>query len=138
MNEDLETMIEKCDNIPDVILVRKKYIKKKGKRNWKLRHLNKDKDYSKSDKKNIKDQDEYEEQYEEFLRDVEENKELRNNINIYKDEDALKINEEDLEEDPHNTIKVDELLDNINLEDSEAEEKFPTNKADHIENSQHN
>ena len=48
----------------------------------KLRHLNKENDPTVFRRNN---EDEKDRQYEEFLRDIEENKEMRKNINIYKE-----------------------------------------------------
>merc|ERR1712032_895325 len=107
--------------------------KNNKKRIWKLRHL------PKADEPTVfrrKNEDEKEKQYEEFLRDIEENKEMRKNINIYKDDQALKDLEKQFdnmgvkgkdddndEEDSDIDIKVDELLKDLNINDKEKERK---------------
>jgi nonsense-mediated mRNA decay protein 3 len=122
INEELEGIMTKADSIPDVILVKKKYVRKENnKRHWKLKHLDKDVDMTKKDKVGNGDA-----QYEEFLRDIEEDKDMRKNVNLYKDDDVLKelegkfknlkVNEKD---DSDIDIKVEELLDDLTLNDKE-------------------
>lgn len=80
MNHGLEDIMASNSKIPDYILVKKKYKRSQNrKRVWKLKHLDKDIEMGKP-----KDELEKDRQYEEFLRDIEEDKELRKNINIYK------------------------------------------------------
>ncbi len=79
MNHDLEDNMTDNANIPDFVLVKKKYKRNSNKKRiWKLKHLDKDVEMGKQ-----KDEDEKDKQYEEFLRDIEENKDLRKNINLY-------------------------------------------------------
>jgi nonsense-mediated mRNA decay protein 3 len=81
MNHELEDICAD-GKIPDFVLVKKKFKRKNNKKRiWKLKHLDKEKDPTNFRKNN---EDEKDRQYEEFLRDIEENKELRKNINIYK------------------------------------------------------
>jgi hypothetical protein len=81
MNHELEDICAD-GKIPDFVLVKKKFKRKNNKKRiWKLKHLDKEKDPTNFRKNN---EDEKDRQYEEFLRDIEENKELRENINIYK------------------------------------------------------
>lgn len=133
MNHDLEDICA-VSKIPDYVLVKKKFKRKNNKKRiWKLRHLAKADDPMVFRRKN---EDEKEKQYEEFLRDIEENKEMRKNINIYKDDQALKDlekqfdnlgvkgkQEDDDDEDSEIDIKVDELLSGLNINDKEEEEK---------------
>ncbi len=123
VNEDLEGIIANADNTPEVILVKKKYARSaKGKRHWKLKHLEKDV-VMPANKKGQSAED----QYEEFLRDIEEDKDLRKNVNLYKDDEVLKelegkfknLNVKDKEQDSEIDIKVDELLEDLNLNDKE-------------------
>lgn len=80
MNHDLEDILSENVNIPDYVLVKKKYKRSANrKRVWKLKHLDKDVEMGKP-----KDELEKDRQYEEFLRDIEENKELRKIVNLYK------------------------------------------------------
>ena len=79
MNQGLEEILSGSQKYPDYILVKKKFIKSNNrKRIWKLKHLEKEVEVGKN-----KDDDK-DKQYEEFLRDIEEDKEMRKQINIYK------------------------------------------------------
>jgi len=130
VNNALEDILAKSDNIPDVVLVKKKYNRAKGKKRvWKLKHLDKDADMN---PQNSKNQNNQEEQYEEFLRDVEEDKDMRKNINLYKDDEAIKELEKQFKglqvknenkDDSDIDIKVEELLDELTLEDKEVDIK---------------
>ncbi len=75
-------------------------------------------------KKDIKNMMTYEDQYEEFLKDIEENKDMRKKIDLYKDDDVLKELEGKFdkmnvkeEQDSDIEIKVEELLDELTLND---------------------
>jgi nonsense-mediated mRNA decay protein 3 len=88
--------------IPDVMLVKKFYARKKKSKNrtWRLKRMTKDEDY------------------EMFLRDVEEDAELRQTMALYKaqqqakrDAEAMSVVETDDGEDETPQINMDELLD---------------------------
>jgi len=71
--------------LPDVILIKKSYSKNLKKRIWKLKQLEKDED----DIKLINlDND-----YEEFLNDLETDPEMRSHVNLYRNEKAIKEKE---------------------------------------------
>ncbi|XP_020592394.1 60S ribosomal export protein NMD3-like [Phalaenopsis equestris] len=75
-------------DLPNVILVKKSYEekrqKKRGKgRSWKLKSLNIEIDYTKGKM----DEEKRTDDYEVFLRELEENPELRFNISLYRDND---------------------------------------------------
>lgn len=101
------------DKIPDVVLVKKCYGDKLGRssaRNWKLKHLAEES--TDFDKKNN--------DYNEFLEDLEEDPELRQNINIFKDSSkqiAVDVNE--LEHAGIPRITLEEMLDDLVLDDDE-------------------
>ena len=124
LNNDLDDIVSNADAIPDIILVKKKYVRSDGKRIWKLKHLDKEVDIIQT-KKDVKNMMTYEDQYEEFLKDIEENKDMRKKIDLYKDDDVLKelegkfnkmnVNEE---QDSDIEIKVEELLDELTLNDN--------------------
>ncbi|CAG8496610.1 9786_t:CDS:2 [Dentiscutata erythropus] len=102
--------------LPDVVLVKKSYPQKrrKNKRNWKLKSLAKEDEKSDLEKM---DQD-----YELFLRDLEEDSELRQNINLYKsNNNAMDIDttveENNDEDDDFPEVKLEELLDELTLDD---------------------
>jgi len=125
-NCDIESILEKSGNFPDVILVRKKYVRK-HKRIWKLQHMEKDVDMMESKKK----QELNEKNYRRFLEDIEEDKEMRSKIAIYRDDDAIKeleermkkMNVDEEKEDSDIDVKVEELLDSLTINDKEEEKK---------------
>jgi nonsense-mediated mRNA decay protein 3 len=82
INDNLSDILGKNDKIPDIVLVKKKYNRAK-KRIWKLAHMDKDVEMKTNTGKN-KDKDNTEHQYEEFLRDIEEDKDMRKQVNLYK------------------------------------------------------
>ncbi|CAG8747792.1 1961_t:CDS:2, partial [Racocetra persica] len=104
------------DSLPDVVLVKKSYSqrRRKNKRNWKLKSLAKEEEQLDLEKM---DQD-----YEMFLRDLEEDSELRQNINLYKASDTMDIDtiveENNDEEDDFPEVKLEELLDDLTLNDN--------------------
>ncbi|KFY19830.1 hypothetical protein V491_04182 [Pseudogymnoascus sp. VKM F-3775] len=103
--------------IPDVMLVKKFYARKKKpkNRNWRLKRMNKE-EGDLLPKKG--DQEKMDKDYEMFLRDVEEDTELRQTLALYKaqqaqkEADAMSMAEtSDGEEDNTPQIDMDELLD---------------------------
>ncbi|KAK3688020.1 NMD3 family-domain-containing protein [Podospora appendiculata] len=128
-NSDLFDAIEDSraygSTVPDVVLVKKHYPnrRKNKKRNWKLKRMVKDDPENALPKQ--ADQDRNEAEYEAFLRDVEEDEELRAALALYKnskprnqDPDAMSVadtemtmGEGDDEDGPK--IDMDELLDDM-------------------------
>lgn len=114
--------------IPDVLLVKKFYARKKKTkaRNWQLKRMNKEEGEVLPKKG---DQEKMDRDYEMFLRDVEEDTELRQTLALYKaqqakkEADAMSVAEtSDGEEDEVPQINMDELLDEFDemkMEDSE-------------------
>ncbi|ROT41900.1 nonsense-mediated mRNA decay protein [Sodiomyces alkalinus F11] len=104
--------------IPDVMLVKKHYPnrRKNRRRNWKLKRMNKE-EGELLPKQNI--QDRSQEEYEQFLRDVEDDDELRANMALYRaqqkkaDPDAMSIAETEDGDDDAPKISVDELLEDM-------------------------
>jgi nonsense-mediated mRNA decay protein 3 len=106
--------------IPDVVLVKKHYArKKKGKsRNWRVKRMNKDEGEMLPRKQ---DQEKMERDFEMFLRDVEEDEELRAGLALYKAEqerqaaaDAMEVEESELGEEDHGLeIPMEQLLDDF-------------------------
>ena len=138
ISEDLEGILsKKKEKIPDIILVKKKY--NNYKRIFKLKHLDMDvegeddddeendekeknaKKGKKKKKKNQKSKDK-DRDMEEFMEDIGKNKDLRKNINLYKDNKAIEelnkefknfgIDEKD-ENDSDVDFKEDELIDEM-------------------------
>lgn len=92
----------KCNKhqLPDIVIVRKAYPKvnkRQKSRIWKLKHIDKletgENNVHAMKKKSAKEQRNFEEReqadYNEFLQDIEEDPEMRANINLYKDEDVI-------------------------------------------------
>jgi nonsense-mediated mRNA decay protein 3 len=76
-------------NLPDVILVKKSYSKNLKKRIWKLKQLEKDEEEAETKFINL-DND-----YEEFLNDLETDPEMRSHVNLYRNEKTIKEKETD-------------------------------------------
>ena len=161
ISEDLEGILsKKKEKIPDIILVKKKY--NNYKRIFKLKHLDmdvegeddeedeeKEKNVKKGKKKKKKNQKDKEKDrdMEEFMEDVGKNKDLRKNINLYKDNKAIEelnkefknfgIDEKD-ENDSDVDFKEDELIDemdNLKLDNNKNNQNINSNEneADGIE-----
>jgi len=119
--EQLELSNAYASTIPDVMLVKKHYArKKKAKtmRNWRLKRMEKDEGELLPKKA---DQERQDLDYEMFLRDVEEDEELRATLALYKAKqtkargvDAMSIAETETSgEDEVPKINMDELLDDF-------------------------
>jgi nonsense-mediated mRNA decay protein 3 len=124
MFDELDT-----NNLPDVVLVKKHYAKSNKRiknRKWKLKRMaNERKDIVATEvldsRQARQEQERAEKDYEMFLQDLEEDEELRQNINLYKtdkatataeteDEDAM---DDDISDDEAPQIDIDELLDEL-------------------------
>jgi nonsense-mediated mRNA decay protein 3 len=116
--EALEESSAYSSAIPDVMLVKKFYARKKKSknRNWRLKRMNKEEGDLLPKKA---DQERMDREYEMFLRDVEEDTELRSTLALYKAQHKVKHNTEamsvvettDGEEDEVPQISMEELLD---------------------------
>ncbi|KAJ4164487.1 hypothetical protein LMH87_006160 [Akanthomyces muscarius] len=103
--------------LPDVVLVKKHYPsrKKNKKRSWKLRRMNKDEGELLPKKS---DQERMDREYEQFLRDVEEDEDLRAAMALYKsekqrEEEEMSMAETDDGEDDSPQVDMGELLDDF-------------------------
>lgn len=112
--------------LPEVILIKKSYEekrqKKKGKpRSWKLKSLNMDVDIAPKGGNNEKISSEYEQ----FLRDLEENPDLRFNLSLYRNQEYqpsdLASVIDDGEELP--SIPIDELLADLDISDDDDDDE---------------
>lgn len=126
----IESSNQYSSTIPDVVLVKKFYARKKKSkpRNWQLKRM--DREYDEEEMAGRKqDQDKVEADFEMFLRDVEEDQELRNTLALYKAKnrgnqrpaqtDAMDEDSESEDEDVPK-INMDELLDDfeeLNVQD---------------------
>ncbi|KAJ2396722.1 ribosome-binding protein [Coemansia sp. RSA 2559] len=119
------------DDIPSVVLVKKTYPegrRKRKPRNWRLKSLSKDEGDLALKKQ---DQEKQEVDFEAFLRDLEEDPELRSSVNLYKDSAVAKptgVTESDMDEDNDYDeenelpeVPLEELLEDMKLDDSEGE-----------------
>lgn len=115
----LEDSNKHASTIPDVVLVKKHYTrKKKGKsRNWRLKRMAKEESEMLPRKQ---DQDKMERDFEMFLRDVEEDQELRAGLALYKaeqqrqDAEAMEVEESEFgDEDEGLEIPMEQLLDDM-------------------------
>jgi nonsense-mediated mRNA decay protein 3 len=105
----------KTDNIPDVILVKKFYDPNelRSKRVWKLKHLNEE----------MTQFDRSQNDYNEFLDDLEEDPRLRQNVNIYKDSTKqIPVDTNDMDDPSVPRITLEEMLDDLVLDDAEMAE----------------
>ncbi|CAG8499045.1 5817_t:CDS:2 [Funneliformis mosseae] len=110
------------NSLPDVVLVKKSYPQKRRKnkpRKWKLKSISKEQEEMASRKQ---DANKMEEDYESFLQDLEEDPELRQNVNLYKTSPSMDIDttaeESTAEEEDFPEVKLEELLEDLTLEDS--------------------
>jgi nonsense-mediated mRNA decay protein 3 len=137
--EAIEQSHQYGSTVPDVILVRKYYARKKKpkSRNWRLKRIVQEEEEQPSRKQ---DKDRLEADFEMFLRDIEEDQELRSTLTLYKAKNdkrrpegmegiegvengaAEDEMEEDSEEEDVPKINIDELLDEfdeLNVGDDE-------------------
>lgn len=123
--EEIEKSNTYSSTIPDVILVKKFYARKKKSksRNWRLKRMAKDEGELLPKKT---DQERMDADYEMFLRDVEEDVDLRNTLALYKSKqqrnnaDAMSVAETHETDDETPKINMDDLLDDfedLNMED---------------------
>lgn len=120
--------------IPDVVLVKKFYARKKKSksRNWRLKRMEREYDEEEMNGTGRRqDQERVEADFEMFLRDVEEDQELRSTLQLYKAKNNRPYEQtrgggdemdEDSEDEDVPKINVDELLDDfeeLNVEDQQ-------------------
>jgi len=92
------------DRIPDVVLLKKIYDNpelRRKRRNWKLKELPIEKSND----------------YDEFLDDLEEDKDLRSGVNIYKDPSKVAVGAGDAADYP--TVGLEEMLEDLHMDDAE-------------------
>ncbi|OIT38627.1 PREDICTED: 60S ribosomal export protein NMD3-like [Nicotiana attenuata] len=124
-NNDIELDKYKGLVLPEVILIKKSYEekrqKKRGKpRSWKLKSLNMEVDNS---GKGRDQEQKLNSEYEQFLRDLEENPDLRFNISLYRNKEYQRsevTSIADGEDVP--SIPLEELLADLDLSDMDVEE----------------
>lgn len=104
-------------DLPDVILVRKSYahLRRNRKRNWRLKELAKDTEDTTLPSK--AEQAAAEREYERFLEEIEEDTDMRANINIYRANAGALSDMEASEAEDVPRVSLDELLNDMTLED---------------------
>ena len=119
-DENLDRMA--ADKIPDVILVKKVYGEKSlrnRKRKWKLKFLNDELHRETGSVTSTGNDD-----YNDFLQDLEEDPELRQNVNVYKDARKVAVDSEseigDGDQEAFPQITLAEMLDDLVLESMDS------------------
>ncbi|KOC66748.1 60S ribosomal export protein NMD3 [Habropoda laboriosa] len=113
INDENFEMLNK-ELVPDVILIKKNYVHDRTVRHrmraWKLNHMLKNTDSMATDNND----------YYEFLEDIEEDPEMRQNINIFRD--RMKVIPVDTNESDPNfpCITLEEMLDDLTVDDIEV------------------
>ncbi|KAL0362700.1 UNVERIFIED_CONTAM: 60S ribosomal export protein NMD3 [Sesamum calycinum] len=123
-NNDIELDKYKGLVLPDVILIKKSYEEKRQKRrgkprSWKLKSLNMEIDNTARGKDN---EEKMNSEYEQFLRDLEENPDLRFNLSLYRNKEyqpSEMASITDGEDVP--SVPLDELLADLDLSDEEED-----------------
>nr|KAG5690511.1 hypothetical protein BaRGS_008938 [Batillaria attramentaria] len=105
------------DRVPDVLLVKKLFDRTKRirRRNWKLKRM-----------ADNMDTHSMERDYTEFLEDLEEDQELRQHVNIYKDTSKQLAEPEDTDDEGAPVISLQEMLEDLHIaEDATGGEGAP-------------
>ncbi|GMT28598.1 hypothetical protein PFISCL1PPCAC_19895, partial [Pristionchus fissidentatus] len=121
-NTVLDSMKE--DDIPDIVIVRKVFdrTKRSAKRAWKLKRLVVDGNIVGRETGSVVDE------FERFKEELEEDQEMREKINIYRDHDKIErlkqnaTTDDDESEFPPEMPSLSEMLDELNIEDVEMKE----------------
>ena len=106
-----------ADKIPDVVLIKKVYGEKSirnRRRKWKLKHLNEELHETNQEKGG----NNANEDYNDFLEDLEEDTDLRQNVKIYKDAKKINTMAVDTESDTGDApqITLAEMMDDLVLD----------------------
>ncbi|GKZ32049.1 ribosome-binding protein [Aspergillus brasiliensis] len=133
--EEIEASGQYSSTIPDVVLVKKFYARKKKNknRNWRLKRMALEYEEEAAqqaatnlNRKQEAERNRLEEDFEMFLRDVEEDQELRGTLDLYKARNRAPVEhggmdmDEDSDDDEVPKINMDELLDDfdeLNMDD---------------------
>ncbi|KAJ5256614.1 NMD protein affecting ribosome stability and mRNA decay [Penicillium angulare] len=126
--EAIEASSQYSSTIPDVILVKKFYARKRKPKNraWRLRRMAREHEdealagaVQQKSRKQEQEANRVEEDFEAFLRDIEEDQELRHTLDLYKSRkqaqatDAMDEEEDNESEDETPQINMEELLDDF-------------------------
>lgn len=130
--------------LPDVVLVRKCYASR-GERAWRLKTLDKDETRGGAEKPSAGKDDEDEQELEEFMQQIEADKEFRQQMNLYKRKGAvkshkstensskMKVNDAENSDEEHayddEELRLEELLEDMSLNSDLEEENDDDNVA---------
>jgi len=130
VDSDVES-IKSLESLPDFVLVRKAYPERRKKhkqRHWRLRTL--DKEAEEVSGKKTKEQQREEQDKEMFLRDLEEDPDLRAQIQLVKEKNAQQIlttrkneTEEEMIDEDFPEIELTELLEDMNINDNHQQQQ---------------
>jgi nonsense-mediated mRNA decay protein 3 len=117
VSDDFDEYLRRQGDLPDVILIRKSYHKtnRRRHRNWRLKSM--DIDYGEDAESGKKDKNAVEEEYDRFLEELEEDKEMREQINMYRVPQTMDVDSESTTiGDDTPRVPIEELLDDMTLE----------------------
>ncbi|KAK3157221.1 hypothetical protein QOZ80_2AG0117810 [Eleusine coracana subsp. coracana] len=117
-DDDMDTAMTR-HNLPEVILVKKSYEKKPRTRRWKLKRLPLGEDAGNKAKG---EEERRLDEYEAFLKDLEQDAGMRFNINLYKNEDYRSEMASTIGDDVP-TVPLEELIEDLTLGDDEEEDE---------------
>eukprot|EP00164_Ancoracysta_twista_P001704 GFYU01002234.1.p1 GENE.GFYU01002234.1~~GFYU01002234.1.p1 ORF type:complete len:520 (-),score=194.37 GFYU01002234.1:43-1602(-) len=109
--------------LPEIMLVKKCYERRRKNRYWKLQKLDKVEKEGFSRKKEGEIDRQEAAEYEAFLQDLEEDKEMRANVNLYKDQSYFEHKQRggapsEVDDDDAPQVGLEELLDELTLNDA--------------------
>jgi len=111
-NPDMELM--SADKIPDVVIVKKIYgskAQRNRRRRWNLKHME---GFPHMDTESANND------IQDFMQDLEEDKDQRQHVNIYKNKHAIPVDEDDDENADAPQISLAEMLDDLDIGDEDA------------------
>uniref|UniRef100_A0A0E0R2T7 60S ribosomal export protein NMD3 n=1 Tax=Oryza rufipogon TaxID=4529 RepID=A0A0E0R2T7_ORYRU len=117
-DDDMDTAMMR-HSLPEVILVKKSFAKRPRTRRWKLKRLPMEEDAVNKAKGELEKRAD---EYEEFLRDLEHNSDIRFQIDLYKDEDYRSEMASTIGDDVP-TMPIEELIEDLSLGDDEEEDE---------------
>lgn len=115
VSDEFDEFLRRQWDLPDVILIRKSYkANRRRHRNWRLKTM--DIDYGDEHDGKEKDKTAVEEEYDRFLEDLEEDKDLRDQINMYRVAQIMEMDTESTNGDDMPKVPIEELLDDLTIE----------------------
>jgi len=129
-NSDFNALNLSRQSIPEIVLVKKERPRKKD-RIWKLKRLEtqreEDEESTMRSKKEAAEKEKEQEDYQQFLDDLEADRDYRSGITLYKDPESLQrkkhrpeeMDDEAGDQDDPEAVKLEELLSEMTIEDAE-------------------